>query len=84
MKSITFFICLVAAIFAGCTDNSAARKWGGTEDLQLPPNEILLGVTWKENSLWILTKDTTTSTSYFREKSSWGIVEGTVQIKQNQ
>jgi hypothetical protein len=31
--------------------------------------------------MWICTKDTTTGVVYFREKSSWGVMEGTVILK---
>jgi hypothetical protein len=35
----------------------------------------------EENEMWICTKDTTTNITYFREKSSWGVMEGTVILK---
>lgn len=66
---------------SSCTDNARARRWGGTEELKLKTNEVVLNVTWKENQMWICTKDTTTNVVYFREKSSWGVMEGTVIIK---
>jgi hypothetical protein len=66
---------------SSCTDNARARRWGGTEELKLKTNEVVLNVKWKENQMWICTKDTTTNVVYFREKSSWGVMEGTVIIK---
>ena len=77
-------IVLIGSIVAlgGCTDNARARKWGGTEEVTLKPNEVVLNVTWKESEMWICTKDTTTGVVYFREKSSWGVMEGTVVLKQ--
>ena len=66
---------------SSCTDNARARRWGGTEELKLKTNEVVLNVTWKENQMWVCTKDTTTNVVYFREKSSWGVMEGTVIIK---
>jgi hypothetical protein len=71
----------VAMTLVSCTENARARRWGGTETLKLKPNEVLVNVTWKENDIWICTKDTITGTVYFREKSRWGLMEGTVILK---
>lgn len=78
--AIVLFGGAVAAL-SGCTDNSRARRWGGTEEVTLKPNEVVLNVTWKENEMWICTKDTISGVVYFREKSSWGMMEGTVILK---
>lgn len=72
---------IVLLVVTSCTDNERARRFGGTEQVELKPNEVVLNVTWKENEMWICTKDTTTNTVYFREKSSWGVMEGTVILK---
>ncbi len=80
MKKI-FVIAIAAMSLVSCTDNERARRFGGTEEVKLKPNEVVLNVTWKENEMWICTKDTTTNTVYFREKSSWGVMEGTVILK---
>lgn len=79
MNKILIGIGLLTAF--SCTDNSRARNWGGTEEIQLKENHTLLGVTWKENNMWILTKDTVTDINYFKEKSNWGTLEGTIIIK---
>lgn len=71
----------IVLLVASCTDNERARRFGGTEQVELKPNEVVLNVTWKENEMWICTKDTTTNTVYFREKSSWGVMEGTIILK---
>jgi uncharacterized lipoprotein YehR (DUF1307 family) len=80
MKKI-FVIAIAAMSLASCTENERARRFGGVEEVELKPNEVVLNVTWKENEMWICTKDTTTNTVYFREKSSWGVMEGTVILK---
>lgn len=80
MKKI-FIISSLALLFASCTENIRARKFGGTEEVKLKPNEKVLNVTWKETQMWILTQDTVTGITYFREKSSLGIVEGVVVFK---
>ena len=63
-----------------CTENQRARRFGGTENITLKKNEVLVNMTWKENALWVQTKDTLTGLEYFREKSSYGIWEGEVVI----
>ena len=68
-------------IFVACTENQRSKKFGGTQEVSLKKNEVVLNVTWKGDQMWICTKDTTDGTVYFREKSSWGIMEGTVILK---
>ena len=72
---------LTLITLASCTENQRARTFGGTEKVSLKPNEIVLNVTWKKDEMWICTKDTLTNTVYFREKSNWGMLEGTVVLK---
>jgi hypothetical protein len=79
MKKVLIVLGLFLAV--SCTDNSRARSWGGTEEITLPENEVLLTVTWKGDQMWVLTQDTLTKTNHFREHSSWGVVEGEVVLK---
>ena len=86
MKKI-FGLFIVAVTLMSCTDNSRAKIWGGTETITLEPGKRLMNVTWKDKggtSLWILTKQDTTkpSTYTFEEKSSLGVMEGKVIIKE--
>lgn len=78
MKKLLIIFTLV---FISCTSNNRARNFGGTEEIKLKPNEKLIGITWKETAIWLHTKDTLTNIDYFREKSSWGYMEGTLIIK---
>ncbi len=80
MKRI-FLAALVSIALVSCTENQRAKYWGGTEEINLNKNEIVLNVTWKENEMWICTKDTLTGITYFREKSNLGVMEGTVVFK---
>jgi hypothetical protein len=80
MKKILFILMLVLTLIS-CTENSRARHWGGTENISLPENRIFVNATWKETSLWILSKDTIDNKYYFNEKSSFGLIEGTIIIK---
>ena len=79
----TLFLILSVVLLSSCTDNQRARKFGGTERIELDPNQRLVNITWKEDQLWILTNEnsqTPPSTYKFQEKSSWGVVEGTVVV----
>jgi len=75
------FLFFFAAILTSCTDNQRARKWGGSETVELPVNNILVTATWKQDDLWVLTKDTVSGKLYFREKSSFGLLEGVINFK---
>lgn len=74
-------ILVTMVVMSSCTENVRARHFGGTETLALKPNEKVLNVTWKDNEMWVCTQDTITGLVYFREKSSWGVMEGTVILK---
>lgn len=55
-------------------------------DIDLEPNQKLIEVTWKDNSLWFLTKNMTENDiaeSYaFYEKDTLGMLEGCVNINE--
>lgn len=80
MKKL-FVLALGIVTLTSCTENERARRFGGTEEVTLKPNEVVLNVTWKQNEMWICTKDTVSGVVYFREKSAWGVMEGTVILK---
>jgi hypothetical protein len=77
-------IALLAAIFNSCTENQRARKFGGDETIQLEEGKRLEYVTWKGDQLWVLTRESTPGdtarTHTFHEKSSFGVIEGTITI----
>ena len=85
MRRIILAIMGAASIF-GCTDNTRARHFGGTETVVLTSGDKLVNVTWKENSLWVLTRkmraEEQPETYSFSEKSGWGILEGQLIIKE--
>lgn len=64
-----------------CTENERAKNFGGSMNVQIQPNEVFINATWKEDELWIVTKDTVTKEFHFREHSSFGIMEGEVKFK---
>lgn len=79
MKTKHFLI--AAVLFASCTANQRAKRYGGKETYDLKPNEILVNATWKDDNMWVLTKDTLTKKMYFREKSSWGVWQGEIEFQ---
>ena len=81
MKRILIIASVAVAFLASCTDNQRARQFGGTETVDIPEGRILVNCTWKQDDLWILTKDTTTGKMYFNERSSFGVLEGEINFK---
>jgi hypothetical protein len=85
-KSTAFIIASVALVLASCTDNSSVRYFGGKEKMELPDKQKLVNVTWKESSLWVLTRprraDEFPETYTFQEKSAFGVVQGVVVLQE--
>jgi hypothetical protein len=82
------FIFTAAITLASCTENSRVKSFGGTAELEISPAQKFVNVTWKEDQLWVITKDrtsadTTYNTYRLQEHSSYGMVEGTYIIKEN-
>lgn len=75
----------LALNITGC--QSVAKNFGGTTTVDLPENKKLVECTWKESSLWYLVKDMNENdiaeTYEFRESSNFGVMEGTVIIKEH-
>jgi len=71
----------------GCTEQDRAKSFGGSTTIELPKGKKLVMVTWKESQIWFLTREMRegdlVETYNFAEKSSWGILEGSVTIKEN-
>jgi hypothetical protein len=92
MKStILCSIILASCLLTGCTENSRTNQFGGDMKIDLPPGEVLENITWKSvggstssANLWILTRKREAGekpkTHIFHEKSTYGLVEGTVTI----
>ena len=80
-------ICAVLAItmmlsLTGC--QSTTKNLGGSTTIELEPNQKLEEITWKNDSLWYLTRQMTDAdiaeTHTFKESSNFGLIEGTVTI----
>lgn len=87
MKKVTLCgLVLLFAImfFAGCTENERVKKYGGTATTELTCGEKLVNITWKEDSLWILTRPMKAGdiaeTYEFKEDSKYGVMEGKIVI----
>jgi hypothetical protein len=80
----TYLIILMVLILSGC--QYAARELGGTYEVTLPVNQKLEMVTWKDDSLWYLTRDRkpneTPETHTFKESSITGALQGKVIIRE--
>lgn len=72
-------------LLASCTENNRVKNFGGTGEVEIAPTQKFVNVTWKNEELWVVTKDRTSAdTSYdtyrLQEKSSYGVLEGTYII----
>ena len=71
-------------MLASCTPQELTREFGGSTTITLEPNQKLEEITWKENSLWYLTRpmqeDDIAETHTFQQSSEYGVLEGTVTI----
>lgn len=80
--SITLIGAISLVLLSGC--QSAAKSMGGSMTLKLEPNQKLEEITWKDDSLWYLTrpmtKDDMAETHTFQQTTNFGVFEGTVTI----
>ena len=81
MVLIVFILIL---IFRSCSNQGMTKNWGGEMDMYLDPNRKLVEVTWKDDSIWYLTKpmtDDDIAEEYeFAESDAIGLLEGTLRI----
>lgn len=73
---------LSATLFSGC--QTVTKNWGGDMTINLEPNQKLEEITWKDDSLWYLTRPMTENdiaeTHTFQQQTDFGVFEGTVTI----
>lgn len=81
---VGMIVMLMVVGLIGCSAQERARSLGGSYTIELPANQKLVSITWKENDLWYLTRPMTeeevAETYQFKEDSTYGIMEGTVTI----
>ena len=84
-STILFFILsfILMSLLSGC-EQTMAKQYGGELTIELPANQKLEMITWKDNSLWYLTKPMTeedvAETHTFTQSSEFGVFEGTITI----
>lgn len=73
---------MLMTLLTGC--QSVAKTMGGSVTLKLKPNQKLEEITWKDDSLWYLTRpmteNDTAETHTFQQSTDFGVFEGTVTI----
>lgn len=74
-------------LLSSCTEQIRARNFGGSTTVDLACGNKVVNATWKNVDLWVLTKpmkaaDTPEEYS-FSEHSAWGVIQGTVVIKES-
>jgi len=86
MKKLSI-IAVSLILFTSCTQNEIAKNYGGNLTVEIPKGQKLVNVTWKEDEIWYLTRtmDSTdkVETFTFQEKSSFGVWEGTITLKES-
>lgn len=86
-KLFTVLIMMIALSTTSCTDNQRARSFGGDEEISVPAGNKVTNITWKKGDLWYsyrpFQEGETPTTQIFVEKSSFGIMEGTVTFKES-
>ena len=87
MKKGILAILVLASALTSCTQNERAKSFGGTATVNLPQGQKLVNITWKEDQIWYLTRPMnsadTAETYTFQEESSYGMMEGTVVLKES-
>ena len=85
-KIILIAMVLCVCLFTGCSGQAYTRDFGGTITIDLPADTKLEMITWKENSLWYLTRpmreDDIAETHTYQQSSEFGVFEGTVIINE--
>lgn len=88
MKKLLLAVILsVMTLSLVACDQYTSRKLGGDYTHELPKGEKLVNLTWKEDTLWYLTRpmteDDVVETYKFQADSVFGIFEGTVTVVEN-
>lgn len=83
---IVLVLSILMVALTSCTGNQMAKKYGGTQIINLEAGKKLEVVTWKGDNLWLLTRDRNEGEKIeyyeFKENSSFGILEGTIKINE--
>lgn len=82
---IAFFVLVIVIIIVGVfRPQNLAKNLGGNVTVDLPEDTKLEEITWKDDSLWYLTRpmrdDEEAEVHTFQQSSNFGIFEGTVTV----
>lgn len=81
-RFVLFFTLL---ILSGC-DNYTAKNYGGNSTLKLDNCQKLVSMSWKDNSIWYLTRPfkegEAPETYTYQESSNFGVIQGTVTVQE--
>lgn len=84
LAALLFALLVLSLSLCGCTEQNMTKEFGGSMELELPANQKLEEITWKDDTLWYLTRpmreDEEAETHVFQESSPFGIMEGTVTV----
>lgn len=84
MKKLLIPMALLATLFLGGCEQGLTKNYGGRMEIQLEPGVKLETITWKDDSLWYLTRPIkdgeSPETHTFQQSSEFGVFEGTVVI----
>ena len=73
---------MMVTMLTGC--QSATKSLGGSMTIELEPNTKLELITWKDDSLWYLTRpmteDDIAEIHTYQQQSEFGVFEGTITI----
>lgn len=57
------------------------KRYGGSMNVQVPEGQYHIGVTWKDDNLWIQNYDPASNQCIFREYSRGSVLEGEVRLR---
>lgn len=82
-KGLLLVVMLISLIsITSCTENQRAKQLGGSTTYDIPASRKFVNATWKDDNLWIITRNRVTTDTkevyYFSEKSSYGLMEGNI------
>lgn len=87
MKKLILVLLLVLGIVSLTGCNYVAKNFGGTITIDLEKGQKLTNVSWKDDSLWYLTREMkegeTPDTYTYQQDSNFGVFEGKVIFKEH-
>ena len=83
---VIVIVAVLTVFLTGC-GQTYTREFGGTIRIDLPADTKLELITWKDSSLWYLTRpmrdDDIAETHTYQQSSEFGVFEGTVVIEEH-